>query len=87
MLNILKVSVREWSSINALKIYILNAIHVKVLVHRYIFISVPVFENLSILIMIFREWILLINYHHYTYRGQWMRYNSFKNLVKFVVHF
>lgn len=65
MLNILKVFLREWLSINVLKIYIFNVIYVKVLVYRYIFI----FENLSILIMIFREWILLINYYYYIYRG------------------
>lgn len=66
MLNILKVFLREWLSINVLKIYIFNVIYVKVLVYRYIFI----FENFfEILIMIFREWILLINYYYYIYRG------------------
>lgn len=73
MLNILKVFLREWLSINVLKIYryIFNVIYVKVLVYRYIFILVfvYVFENLCILIMIFREWILLINYYYYIYRG------------------
>lgn len=55
MLNILKVFLREWLSINVLKIYIFNVIYVKVLVYRYKFVlvSVYVFESLSILFMIF----------------------------------